>query len=420
MESSNTLPLYHSNARVNATIEKGKNGTIKIEDMITDLENMLGSRGAWPTLAVVGKHVHEDQTTFEEMITEYLELPLLVMPSESNRLETNDYYNKIVEQKEAYSNPQLETVDKTSVLQLTRYIKTDIFRYVIFLTDSKEAFFEANFVRSPDDDSDEKQNVTICNALLQNLGKGEYSITQKVHWWLTYRQFIHKSFPKLRGQITRSMFCQFVYHYNKWNEDNDSNEYFEDLMNLCDDHAVSKIGEQLLSKTVDKNLYRLFISIAFSGYYCKNEFKKAMKVRLLSDVITVPEEAFGILTLENNYNRWKRMATLGKEESKKNSSKLPDLLYQKGVKVQDGKKPSAGTWTDKGYERMNALINLVELHRSSRESFEKDIRKMFRVNIDQTELEEDWINTVSSKKKNKKRGVSVVNCMRFRDEKRSK
>ena len=171
---------------------------------------------------------------------------------------------------------------------------------------------------------------------------------------------------------------------------------------------------------MDKDVYRVFVNIAFAAYYSKNTFRKTMKLRPLSKVITVPEEAFGLLTLENNYNRWKRIADLGEKASREQNGSLPDLLYQKNVIQQNGKKPSAGNWTSQGYDRMNALVNLVEERRKTRERFEVELKNMFNQNIDQDELESGWINThgVKKRKRNSDDKVSsVVNCMRFRNEK---
>ena len=124
-------------------------------------------------------------------------------------------------------------------------------------------------------------------------------------------------------------------------------------------------------------------------------FKEKMFYEKLSDAITISEEAFGVLVFENYFKKWlfcvknklkKRNQTQDQTVEDAESEidmnditeKIPSVLYQKNITTKD-KKETAGTWTEKGYERYNELLSLVRDSRNMnwRKDFEKNLQKQY-------------------------------------------
>ena len=56
----------------------------------------------------------------------------------------------------------------------------------------------------------QQQAVSICNSILFSLGKGHYTLIDKVAWWLAYRKVIKKKLLKLRHADVRSLQVVFI------------------------------------------------------------------------------------------------------------------------------------------------------------------------------------------------------------------
>jgi len=95
----------------------------------------------------------------------------------------------------------------------------------------------------------------------------------------------------------------------------------------------------------------------------------------ISDFVTVSDEAFTLLTIENNYDRW--MSKFNKEEDK----------HEVRAKWTNSGKSAAGVgksrkfdgWAKEGYKRFNELHHLVKLDREkwSRRQFEELLKEEF-------------------------------------------
>jgi hypothetical protein len=95
----------------------------------------------------------------------------------------------------------------------------------------------------------------------------------------------------------------------------------------------------------------------------------------ISDFVTVSDEAFTLLTIENNYDRW--MSKFNKEEDK----------HEVRAKWTNSGKSAAGVgksrkfdgWAKEGYKRFNELHHLVKLDHEkwSRRQFEELLKEEF-------------------------------------------
>jgi hypothetical protein len=98
----------------------------------------------------------------------------------------------------------------------------------------------------------------------------------------------------------------------------------------------------------------------------------------LSEYCAASSEAFSLLVVENNYQRWTDMVNSGDLGDKHNSASAP--LYTNAGKSnrKNGKaKPFQG-WTAEGYQRFDVIYNCVKADRASatRISFEEELKNL--------------------------------------------
>ena len=89
--------------------------------------------------------------------------------------------------------------------------------------------------------------------------------------------------------------------------------------------------------------------------------------------VTLAEESFALLVLENNYDRWCHIAS-NKE------GQTPKAKWMKKVSQTSAKtKNAAGNWTDDGLNRYNDIIELVEEKRDSagRKLYMDGLKKLY-------------------------------------------
>jgi hypothetical protein len=111
--------------------------------------------------------------------------------------------------------------------------------------------------------------------------------------------------------------------------------------------------------------------------------KKRFKERI-SKISTCSDEAFLLLTLENNYQRW--LAEAAWIRSNKNKApqdrepkNFPVAKYtNSGKSKRDGRSRRLHGWAREGYLRFNELYQLVAKDRSRRTRFEEELLQNFR------------------------------------------
>lgn len=94
-----------------------------------------------------------------------------------------------------------------SIHSVERYVRNYVYPKIKFFSDTDEDYDQPDFVG---DEGKKKQTVTVCNKILQSLGKSHYSITQKVKWWVAYRKIIKRKLSKLRHADVRALQMEFV------------------------------------------------------------------------------------------------------------------------------------------------------------------------------------------------------------------
>ena len=180
---------------------------------------------------------------------------------------------------------------------------------------------------------------------------------------------------------------------------------------MCKERGKN-FGDALLEyDIVDRDILFCYLKIAMTST-ATVKFKERMTYEKFSDAVTVFEEAFAVLALEKNFDRWVYFAEKKLKEKKKliieddvsaNSNdqdedqsgrsysddsggdsdksveNIPDVLYQQKIKKRKDKRETAGKWTPEGMKRLNSLITMVQDGRNGerREQFEEDLQDMY-------------------------------------------
>jgi len=92
----------------------------------------------------------------------------------------------------------------------------------------------------------------------------------------------------------------------------------------------------------------------------KTVFGPASKVKLISDIITVSDEVFFILTMENNYDRWVKQYEIDQQPNKDELKNEVWGPYTKCGKGNTGFTRRSSGWSSDAITRYNYLCEVVE------------------------------------------------------------
>ena len=215
---------------------------------------------------------------------------------------------------------------------------------------------------------------------------------------------------------------------------------FTKMVKYCQDNGP-EFGDKLIRyENVDINILFCFLNLSMTTT-ATVKFKERMTYEKFSDAVTVFEEAFAILILENSLNRWIYMAerqkrkllrSAGKESEDSSSTsddvtdnsddndlgEIPDVLYQAKIRKRNDNIDTAGKWTEDGMKRLNALITMAQegRNRTTRDEFETLLQNKYIQYADSNvemrlrnkrKRELDEMNAMSNK------GVVVKNVLNF-------
>ena len=427
--------MYHPDERVNTIIRNGKNSTSNnaIYVMVEKLEQVLGSKGSWKTQQIASQYQRRS-ITFDQFVAQYLDLPRIDVSSEERGQELDALRSKLwMEQALAYeAGDQVEHSESTEKL-VKRLVQKHLFRNCIFTTEDLPTFQRPNFVILDDKDrQNASQSSIISDILFTHLGKSEDTIAEKVHWWKAYSGDIYKHFSALRSNVVRTMYSNFIQlyeneqHVNTPSEtadggtttalDSSVDNYIDTPFNLlllvCDRNRA-QLADEVLDANIEKDAYRAFLDVCASAFFPKEQFKKHMKSNALSNVLTETEEAFALLSLENNFDRWMWCAERGKKTTDTLSVNdgIPNLRYQTNPGKRKDNKINAGKWTSAGKKRMNELLEKVSEARVDRKDFEKDLQRMYYSGCSSEEVSSNWLKSNNLMKKRTREFVPVKNCL---------
>ena len=187
-------------------------------------------------------------------------------------------------------------------------------------------------------------------------------------------------------------------------------------MSICSDANEGNIAEVLLEyKTIDIDVYKIFLDCSIPSISV-HSYMRMSTIEPLSTIVTLAEESFAILILENNWRRWVYQArkSITAAESD-NDEAEPILLYQKNITKRSDGKSSAGQWTNEGLERYNEIVSILETKRRERNQFEDDLKDIYIMEMNEHEKEKSHKRKATAiiDTKRAKERVTVVNTIDF-------
>jgi hypothetical protein len=133
---------------------------------------------------------------------------------------------------------------------------------------------------------------------------------------------------------------------------------------------------------------KLLQAVVGSSVWNKRYFKE-----MLSDFVTISDETFLILTIENNYQRWvdeakHRVKPPAQDDDDDDDDEdnetwkenlAPAKYTNSGASMQNGRGSNrrCGGWSKSGYLRFNELHCLVKEDRKLRANFESELKSLF-------------------------------------------
>ncbi len=160
-----------------------------------------------------------------------------------------------------------------------------------------------------------------------------------------------------------------------------------------EDGELDAFPENFLSEVPtseeDKAIFKCFLDYAMPAV-SKSTFKRQIYFDTLSEVVSVGEETFAFLVVENNIERWIFMAEKLIAEKDENHAppvgEVPAVRYQKGVKQRKDAVYTAGEWTSEGMQRFNDIVSKVHYSRNERSDFENELKSKYGADIDDSLL----------------------------------
>ena len=148
----------------------------------------------------------------------------------------------------------------------------------------------------------------------------------------------------------------------------------------------------------DLKVMKVFYDLAMP-VLCNSDYKVLVPFDKVSNIVSISEETFAFLTLENSINRWiytatKQQADLLEDESDITYT-VPDLRYQKSVKKRRDGRETAGVWLDSGLQRFNNIAAMIVEDRQRRDQDEERLMALY---IDEMQ---EMIPALKAKRKRK-------------------
>jgi len=188
-------------------------------------------------------------------------------------------------------------------------------------------------------------------------------------WWDVFSKKIKRMLNQKRANVSSDL--KNVVLAN-WKKEMQQNQEQDGDTELDSDGFGNTDWKDVMELRKNKNLaYDKFCNVLLPSVVGRLKWKRYAHKKLLRQFVTPTDEALCLLLLENNWNRWKDIASGKKEELA--STKF--TAEGKGSQALEFK-----GWSDAGYERFNELCRKVIADRDSSEGeeFEKAYLKLKR------------------------------------------
>jgi hypothetical protein len=124
-----------------------------------------------------------------------------------------------------------------------------------------------------------------------------------------------------------------------------------------------KWDQWLTMRNDEEGRYTLFFEMFILHVVGAPVFRNKVTVALVSNFVTISDEAFALLVLENCEERWKLM-----RETTATKCKKANKYTDGGTSVKSGKSKTFSGWSNKGLNRFNALFMMVKNDRERRDN----------------------------------------------------
>jgi len=151
--------------------------------------------------------------------------------------------------------------------------------------------------------------------------------------------------------------------------------------------ALRKKKIHLCRKEGSKEMFKLLSEVTFAPMISREMWKLNYTSVPISALLTVADEAFALLTMENNVDEWMMLLKHGKDSETKGKH----TIYTSQGENKDGTKKG---WTLDGKVRFNSIYDSVVLERNTNHT--KELEK---------ELQERWRAEGRESKKRKENGT---------------
>ena len=164
--------------------------------------------------------------------------------------------------------------------------------------------------------------------------------------------------------------------------------------------------------TVNTRVFRKYLDVAMPAC-ASSSYVDDMKYgeESFDENVTVAEEAFAIIVMENNYKRWCHIAA-GRE------GQTPKAKWMKQVSQASEKgRNASGKWTDEGMERFNDIVNMVQEKRDcrARSDYMAGVKRLYENEAERERIRKKRrkeMNDDDNGNSNKKKRVRVKNLFR--------
>lgn len=118
--------------------------------------------------------------------------------------------------------------------------------------------------------------------------------------------------------------------------------------------------EDMKKLRTDKDMFFWLIDTFFVAYVGSFEFRNKSKVTTVSNILTVSDEAFILLCIENNFDKWIELYEIRKQ--KKLGNVVAAVKHARYTRTGPGNKgftDKAAGWNNEGIESYNQLCQIV-------------------------------------------------------------
>ena len=267
--------------------------------------------------------------------------------------------------------------EEMMMTDISNYVRNDLFSSLKFIMSDKQLQY------SPDTNS---LCTLICVAM------GLHDPTAAVTWWERYKNMIAYVLNAKRADVTGALKRAFMRTYTPVAIFTSTTS--NTVTVLCPPGAVMQrlrannrfydLDEFLKLSRSDTAYTWMCTTLMPCVVGCKKWNKRHLK-EPLSGIATCSDEAFVLLTLDNNYHRWMAEAdwqlqncgTNAKEH--KNTKFLPEAKYtNSGKSKRNGRSKRWHGWSREGYLQFNALYDMVVADRKRRQQFELELLTMWQ------------------------------------------